>query len=138
MSTLAHDLHLLVRALDRSAEVRLAPFGISYARYLALVIVSDHPGLTQRDLATALGQSEPTASRTAAALAEAGWLAAVRTPGTGNRRVLALTDSGRDLLERASTALGSAFDGVVEGVGHDPEALAADIRRLTALLEESP
>lgn len=138
MSSLAYDLHVLVRVLDRSAEVRLAPFGISYARYLAMVIVSDHPGLTQRDLAGALGQSEPTASRTAGALADAGLLEITRTPGGGNRRVLALTDPGRDLLERASEALGPAFDGVAREVGHDPDALATDIRRMTAIIEDSP
>ena len=138
MSSLAHDLHVLVRALDRSAETRLAPFGISYARYLAMVLVADHDGLTQRDLATALGQSEPTASRTVSALADAGWLEAVRTPGTGNRRDLTLTGPGRELLRRASTALGSAFDEVVRSVGHDPVALATDIRRMTAIIEDSP
>lgn len=138
MSTLAHDLHVLVRALDRAAEGRLAPFGITYGRYLALLLVGKHEGLTQRELATALGQSEPTASRTASALAEAGWLEITRTPGNGNRRGLELTGAGRNLLARASEALGSAFDEVVRQIGHDPEALATDIRRLTARLEESP
>lgn len=138
MSTLAHDLHVLVRTLDRAAETRLTPFGISYARYLAMVIVADHDGLTQRDLAAALGQSEPTASRTVSALADAGWLEAVRTPGTGNRRGLRLTAAGRDLLERAGAVLGSAFDEVVRSVGHDPAALATDVRRMSAIIEESP
>ncbi|WP_338748053.1 MarR family winged helix-turn-helix transcriptional regulator [Janibacter alittae] len=138
MSSLAYDLHVLVRTLDRSAETRLAPFGISYARYLAMVIVADHEGLTQRDLATALGQSEPTASRTASALAEAGWLEAERIPGAGNRRVLTLTSAGHELLRRSGTALGSAFDEVARAVGHDPDALAADVRRMTAIIEDAP
>lgn len=138
MSSLAHDLHVLVRALDRSAEVRLTPFGISYARYLALVIVDGHEGLTQRDLAVRMGLSEASASRTTTALSEAGWLEAVRTPGTGNRRGLTLTSSGRALLARASEALGSAFDGVVRSVGHDPESLATDVRRITGIIEASP
>lgn len=138
MSTLAYDLHRLVRALDRSAEVRLAPFGISYARYLALLIVGEHDGLTQRDLAGALGLSEPTASRTASALADAGWLAITRTPGSGNRRTLSLTAAGRDLLDEASTRLGSDFDDVVRSMGRDPDALADDVRHLTAIIEESP
>lgn len=137
MSSLAYDLHVLVRSLDRSAEVRLAPFGLTYARYLALVVVGDHDDLTQRELAVALGQSEPTASRTAAALADAGWLNVVRTPGTGNRRMLRLTPSGRDLLDRASASLGNDFDDVVRSIGQDPDHLAAQVRRLTATLEES-
>lgn len=138
MASLAHELHLLVRALDRSAEVRLAPFGITYARYLALVIVGEHAGLTQRDLAEGLGVTEPSASRTAAALAEAGWLEIVRTPGSGNRRALALTQQGQDLLTRASASLGDDFDDVVRSIGRNPQTLARDVQRLAAILEESP
>jgi MarR family transcriptional regulator, organic hydroperoxide resistance regulator len=138
MSTLAHDLHLLVKALDRSAEGRLAPFGLTYARYLALLVIGGAPGLTQRDLAAGLGLSEASASRTAAGLGEAGWIDIIRTPGAGNRRTLALTDVGRALLERAGTSLGRDFDDVVRAIGRSPEALARDVRRLTALLEESP
>lgn len=138
MSTLAYDLHRLVRALDRSAEVRLAPFEITYARYLALLIVSEHDGLTQRDLAGALGLSEPSASRTAAALDDAGWLTITRTPGTGNRRALTVTDDGHDLLARASERLGSDFDEVVRGIGQDPAFIAEHVRTLAAIIEESP
>lgn len=138
MSTLAYDLHRLVRALDQSAEARLAPFGISYARYLALLIVGEHDGLTQRDLAGALGLSEPTASRTAAALEAAGWLAITRTPGTGNRRALEVTADGRALLARAGERLGCDFDDVVRGIGQDPDVIADHVRRLTAIVEESP
>lgn len=138
MSTLAHDLHRLVRALDQSAEVRLAPFGLSYARYLALLMVRDHGGLTQRDLAGALGLSEPTASRTASALAAAGWLEITRTPGNGNRRELSATAEGRELVDRASEQLGGDFDEVVRAIDRDPHALAEDVRRLAAFIEESP
>ncbi|WP_068322888.1 MarR family winged helix-turn-helix transcriptional regulator [Janibacter terrae] len=138
MSTLAHDLHLLVKALDRSAEVRLAPFGLTYARYLALLVVGDAPGLTQRDLAARLGLSEASASRTTTGLGEHGWIDIARTPGSGNRRTLALTEAGRALLDRAGTSLGRDFDDAVRAIGRSPEALARDVRRLTALLEESP
>lgn len=135
MSTLAYDLHVLVRALDRSAEARLAPFGISYPRYLALLVVDGHDGLTQRELAAAIGQTEATVSRTASALSEAGWLDTHRTPGAGNRRTLSVTPAGRALLDGASARLGSDFDDVVRSLGRDPHALAEDVRRLTALIE---
>lgn len=138
MSTLAHDLHLLVRSLDRAAESRLTPFGISYPRYLALVVIDSHPGMTQRDLAGALGQTEATASRTCAGLASDGWLEVARPPGGGNRRVLSLTDDGADLLARASEALGDAFDDVVRSIGRNPDRLAGDVRRLTAILDGDP
>lgn len=136
MSSLAHDLHVLVRALDRSAEARLAPFGISYQRYLALVVVDAADGMTQRELAASLGQTEATASRTSAALSQAGLLEVSRTPGRGNRRSLTLTESGQDLLARAGQRLGSDFDEVVRSTGQDPDLLAEHVRRLTALVEE--
>ena len=137
MRSLVYELHVLVRALDRSAEVRLAPFGISYTRYLALLVIGGHEGMTQRDLAAALGQTEPTAGRTAAALADAGWLEVTRTPGGGNRRALSLTTAGRELLEAAGERLSSDFDDVVRGIGRNPDTLARDIRRITAIIEES-
>lgn len=136
MSSLAYDLHILVRALDRSAEARLAPFGITYQRYLALLVVDAAAGLTQRELAGALGQTEATASRTATALADAGWLEVTRSPGAGNRRALTLTHEGRDLLRRAGERLGHDFDEVVRGIGQDPDLIAEHVRRLTALIEE--
>ena len=138
MRSLVHELHVLVRALDRSAEVRLSPFGISYSRYLALLLVGEHEGMTQRELAAALGQTEPTAGRTAAALADAGWLEVTRTPGGGNRRALSLTTAGRELLDAAGERLSSDFDDVVRGIGRNPDTLAQDIRRITAIIEESP
>lgn len=138
MSSLAHDLHTLVRALDRSAEARLAPFGISYQRYLALLIIGRGDGLTQRELAAALGQTEATASRTSAALSEAGLVEASRTPGNGNRRSLALTAAGEDLLSQASERLGSDFDSVVRETGQDPDLIAEHVRHLTAIIEDSP
>lgn len=138
MSTLAHDLHVLVRALDRSAEARLAPFGITYTRYLALVTIDSVDGMTQRDLAGALGQTEATASRTSAALSEAGLVEVSRRPGQGNRRNLTLTEAGEDLLSRASERLGSDFDEVVREIGQDPDLLAEHVRRLTTMLGDSP
>lgn len=138
MSRLAHDLHVLVRALDRSAEARLAPFGITYQRYLALVIIDSADGLTQRELAAALGQTEATASRTSAALSGAGLVEVSRTPGSGNRRSLALTAAGEDLLSRASERLGSDFDSVVRETGQDPDLIAEHVRRLTAMIGGPP
>lgn len=138
MSSLAYDLHVLVRALDRSAEARLTPFGLTYQRYLALVVVGAASGLTQRELAASLGQTEATASRTASALAEAGWLEATRSAGAGNRRALSLTASGQELLARAGERLGDDFDEVVRGTGQDPDLIAEHVRGLTALIEASP
>lgn len=136
MSTLAHDLHVLVRRMDREADRRLAALGTSYSRYVVLLVTGEQPGLTQRDLAEAIGVSEPATSRTVAALVAGGAMASERVPGTGNRRALHLTDAGRRLVDDASAVLGSSFDDLARSLGIDPEAMAADVRRLAETVEE--
>lgn len=57
MSTLAYDLHRLVRTLDQSAEARLAHFGIFYARYLALLArAGERLGSEFDDVVRGIGQ----------------------------------------------------------------------------------
>lgn len=129
MPTLAHELHDLVLQMDRSAQERLAPWGLSYRRYVALVIVGEHPGLSGRDLAGGLQVSDAAVSKIVAGLAQEGLLLARPVPG-GHRRALTLTPAGRDVLGAATAALGDSFDALVRGCGIDPAALAADIRRI--------
>ena len=139
VTTLAYDLHLLVRRMDREADQLLAAIGTTYSRYLALLVTGENPGLTQRDLSGAVGTSEAATSRAVASLVAEGLVVSAPVPGGGNRRALRLTESGRSLVERASELLGSSFDDVARSVGIDPATLADDIRRLSsALTEESP
>ena len=59
---LAFELHDLVLTLDRTAERLLTPHGLSYNRYVALVVIAEHPGVTGRLLSNALRVSEAAAS----------------------------------------------------------------------------
>ena len=156
MVSLAHQLHLLVRRMDQYADGLLAEHGLTYRRFLTLLIVDEHPGATQRAVAERTGASEPAASRLLRSLADDGLVAMGRTPGGGNRRALqlladvglvsssedgdrkvyTLTEAGRARLAAASAAVGGSFDDLVTSLGIDGAALSRDVTRLSDALRE--
>lgn len=135
----AHDLHVLVSRLDRVADrILREELDVSYPRFLALLVLRGTGPVTQRALAEELGVTEPTASRTVAALAEAGQVTVTVTAGTGNRRSVALTDSGLALVVKGSARLEDAFDVLVRAAGVDHSGLADAVRGLLAALSAPP
>lgn len=137
---LAHQLHVLVSSLDRSADRLLAEVdeSLSYPRFLLLLTVRRVGPTTQRTLARELGLAEPTVSRTLAGMATRGLVSVTSTPGAGNRRTVDLTPLGDKLLTAAETRLEEAFDSLVAMAGVDRDALADGVRRLLRTLAPAP
>lgn len=133
---LAYELHDLVLTLDRQADRMLAEHSLTYNRYVALVIVSEHPGLTGRQLATALRISEPSTSAIIKRLISEGLIVDVAPTGAGHVRRLDLTPAGRALKEAATASLGGSLDQSAAAVGIDPNQLAGTIRALHAQIKE--
>lgn len=127
---LAYELHDLVRTLDRMAERIVRPHGLNFNRYVALVIISEHPGLTGRDLSGALGVTEAAGSGIVRSLLTHGLIHDAAGIGSGNIRRLRLTENGADVLRRCSLELGTSLDDNARAVGIDPTGLAATIRAL--------
>ena len=127
---LAYELHDLVLTLDRWAEQRLRPHGLTYNRYAALVIVAEHPGITGRQLAGPLRVSEPGVSGILRDLLEAGLIENTAPAGAGHVRHLRITARGAGLLKRCSRELGSSLDDNARAIGLDPQELARTIRAL--------
>ena len=117
---LAFELHDLVLTLDRTAERLLTPHGLSYNRYVALVVIAEHPGVTGRLLSNALRVSE----------AAAGLIDDVAPGGAGHVRHLQITPAGSALVEQCSQLLGSSLDAHARAIGIDPQSLAHTIRAL--------
>ncbi|MDO5286975.1 MAG: MarR family transcriptional regulator [Actinomycetia bacterium] len=138
--SLADELHALVRTLDRWAERILRPEGLSYNRYVALAILSQHPGATGRLLAQALRVSEPAASGIVRSLIESGLAENHAEPGDGNVRRLRLTELGQQTFTRCSALLGESLDDQAQRIGIDPDKLARTVRALhdEVLLARSP
>ena len=108
----------------------LRPLNLTYNRYLALEIVSEHPGVSGAQLARALGITEASCSALVRRLIADGLAADLAQKGGGNVRRLHLTENGELLRGKASHALGGPFDDVVRRLGFDPLRLAQTIRSI--------
>lgn len=127
---LSYELHDLVHTLDRWADRALRAEGLNYNRYVALVIIGEHPGIAGRQLAGALGVSEPAASGISRKLIDAGLVTNSAEAGSGNVRRLEATGAGTEKLARCGELLGDALDRSARRIGLDPAELAGTIRRL--------
>lgn len=127
---LAHELHDLVRTLDKWAEKILRPQGLTYNQYVALVIVSRHPGITGRLLAESLGVTEAAGSGIIKVLLTKDCVSNHAAVGSGNRRELHITSAGQEKIDRCGHLLGHSLDDNARAVGLDPSQLAIAIRSL--------
>ncbi|MFI7431272.1 MarR family winged helix-turn-helix transcriptional regulator [Micromonospora sp. NPDC049836] len=134
-NNLGLELHTLVSRLERAGDgILRAGHGLSYRRFMVLVTVGQLGACTQRALADSLAVTEPSVSRMVAALAGTGLLTVTPDPAGGNRRRIALTDVGRQLVERAGTELIGRLTELVESSGVPFDTYLAYTRRLNAAL----
>ncbi|WP_433088754.1 MarR family winged helix-turn-helix transcriptional regulator [Dactylosporangium sp. CA-052675] len=130
------ELHTLLSRLERAGDQILRTgHGLSYRRFMVLVMVGELGVSTQRALADSLAVTEPSMSRMVAALAETGLLTVVPDPAGGNRRQIALTDTGRALVEQAGTDLIRRLTELVESTGVPFDTYLAHTRQLNAALD---
>ena len=113
-------LHKLVFALDRAADVLLrAEFNISHSRALVLVILHDQPGITQHQLAQALGHTDPAVSAILSELAKDGYVISKVSEVHKRKKSVALTQEGKELARQTHTYLSQKFDALLEASGVD-------------------
>lgn len=137
-SALSFDLHQLTARLDKAADRILADaLGLSYRRFLTLFLVGELGSPTQRDLADALGVSEPSTSRMTAVLAEDGYLTVDIPPQGGNRRQLNLTPAGKAAVEQSRDLLETRFADLVSRSGVPYADYSRHTRALLAALADS-
>lgn len=132
----AYRLHTLVSALDAAADRMLGEsFGTSYGRFLTLVTIQALGAPTQVELARARDVSAPAASRMVQTLVDAGLVAATRTDGAGNRRVLRLTDAGSTLVADGGQLLETSFAQLLAATDVTADQVHAVTDPLLALLK---
>jgi DNA-binding MarR family transcriptional regulator len=128
--------HLQVTAARLRAEADrrcIEQAGITTAQAAALAVIHEQPGVSQRELARALRQTEPSVTTLVRRLIAAGLIDRTVDPTDGRTRSLELTDRG-------AAALGSvdaAFSGINEHIdglltGDEVRHLADALRRLSA------
>ena len=111
-------------------EAALRPFGISFSRYELLTLLSfTRTGMLPMSKLSARLQVHPTSvTNTVDRLEAAGLVRRRPDPADGRSRLVAITDAGRDVAQRATADLNRVFADI--GLpGEDLEVLAGILRR---------
>ncbi|MGI8864594.1 MAG: MarR family winged helix-turn-helix transcriptional regulator [Solirubrobacteraceae bacterium] len=133
---LGRSLHTLTARLDRAADAFLrGEAGLSYPRFLALFMVGAQGADTQRALAERLGISEPSVSRMARVLTDAGLLETVSDPAGGNRHRLNLTAAGEQIVSRWGGELERRLTTLVKDSGVPYKTYVEHTKRLLDQLD---
>lgn len=113
-SPLTYRLHEMVWLMDAIADRRLKRrFGISYAKFLPLAILTDLEPSTQHNLALHLRQTDAAVSRSLGVLAREGLVEIGVSPAHPRRNEVRLTAEGRELARRCGAYLEASFRDVV-------------------------
>jgi len=110
----------------------LEPFGLRMLTYSALALIVRNPGLRPSQLAAALSVERANVVVYVDQLEQAGWV--TRAPSPDDRRAYALqcTLAGRQLHERACTAVAAHDSRMLEGLSGDEVAV---VRKALELIE---
>lgn len=112
--SLAYSLHKLVLEMDRAADrVLRESFGISYKRAYFLFTLRRVGPVSQHDLATALGYSDPAVSTMVLELKKAGFVTVTKSPEHGRKRLVALTPRTEAQVREGMKLMDAHFSRVV-------------------------
>lgn len=90
--------HLVPRAIHQEVRKNEAEI-LSVQQFRAMMIVTDHEGLSLSELAGYLGSTLPAASKLVNGLVELGYVARVSSPDDRRRLALSVTEAGESILE---------------------------------------
>ena len=116
-------------AISRLYRPLLAPLGLTYPQYLVLVALWDRDKRRVNDLGTELQLDTNTLTPLLKRMEAAELLTRKRNPEDERSLIVALTDKGRNLQDKA----GEVTSCVLEAMGGDIEELSALSDRLNAL-----
>jgi DNA-binding MarR family transcriptional regulator len=115
-------LHKLTSELNRGADrILRAGFGVSYNRALFMIELQQQGTLTQHELATALGYSDPAVSTMLLELAKEGYIETAPSPEHGRKRLVTLTAKGSAAVEEGRRLLDSRFRELMSAAGVDAQ-----------------
>lgn len=126
-------LAYVIKQLDLALRPRLADAcqtgGLSSAQYTALSVLTRRPGITSSELARRSFVRAQTMATTLDPLLEAGLIRRERDPGHGRRRLLFLTDAGRERITGVTPAVGALEDEMVAGLSSAERDQLGDLLR---------
>ncbi|MFP3385606.1 MarR family winged helix-turn-helix transcriptional regulator [Tritonibacter sp. SIMBA_163] len=126
---LCFSVYSVNHAISRLYRPLLAPLGLTYPQYLVLVALWDRDKRRVNDLGTELQLDTNTLTPLLKRMEAAELLTRKRNPEDERSLIVALTDKGRKLQDKA----GEVTSCVLEAMGGDIEELSALRDRLNAL-----
>ena len=124
----------LRRELRRVYDRELAPTGLSLAHALPLVLVAEHPAMSQRELAERLEIEGPTLVRLLHQLGAMGLVTRQQNPNDHRANTLHLTAAGRAAAKRLRRAMNGVRARLLAEVSDDE---LADALRLFEAVRNS-
>ncbi len=110
-NSLAYLLGKLMFEIDRAADQLLqTQVGISYKRFLFLIVLQQCGTVTQHELAVALGYSDPAVSTMLVELAKDSHIQTTKSPEHGRKRLVTITPKGSEVAVKGRQLLDSHFD----------------------------
>jgi MarR family transcriptional regulator for hemolysin len=109
----------LRRELRRVYDRELAPTGLSLAYAHPLVLIAEHPTLSQRELAERLEIEGPTLVRLLHQLGAMGLVKREQNPNDHRANTLHLTPAGRTTAKRLRRAMDGVRARILSGVSDD-------------------
>lgn len=132
---LADALHRVVMLMGEAARRRTdGPDALTYSQIRLLGTLEEIEPATQHRLAQALSVSDPAISRALRPLEAAALVRITVDPGHARRRLVRLTDAGRDAFHAAGKPLGEELRTALVAAGFPYERYLDDTLRLAELL----
>lgn len=95
---LSHQVKDLSRALNRSLQIRLSDYNVSFGYWSYLRVLWDRDdGITQRELSELVGLTEPTTHTALISMEKMGYIKRHRQPENLRKMVVSLTPEGKAL-----------------------------------------
>jgi DNA-binding MarR family transcriptional regulator len=119
----------IMRALNPLLESRVQPYGISQGSWFFIRALWDQDGISQRQLASAVGASAPTTLAAVRNLEAGGFVALTNDANDRRRSIICLTQKGRALQENLIPAVASINPKVLKGLS------AEEVQNLLRVLQ---
>jgi len=124
---IGYQVYTAQKALARSLDITLAPFGITSGQWNALNHLDEHGAMTQKDLAELLRKEPATVARLLDRLVKRGLVQRKPHPKDRRANIVENTPDASKLLVEIQPAVVARASQIAEGISDDDLAVFFDV-----------